>query len=41
MSHGCVNLRNTDALWLFRWSDPPYETKDWYVQGNGTLIQIY
>jgi hypothetical protein len=41
MSHGCVNLRNTDALWLFRWSDPPFETTDWYVQGNGTLVQVF
>jgi hypothetical protein len=22
MSHGCVNMRNEDALWLFRWSLP-------------------
>ena len=22
-SHGCVNLRPEDALWLFRWSNPP------------------
>jgi hypothetical protein len=22
MSHGCVNMRNEDALWLFRWSRP-------------------
>ena len=41
MSHGCVNLRNSDALCLCRWSNPPYETEDWYVQGNGTLIQIF
>lgn len=41
MSHGCVNLRNSDALWLFRWTEPVYETSDWYVQGVGTLIQIF
>ena len=22
ISHGCVNMRNEDALWLFRWSQP-------------------
>ncbi len=22
MSHGCVNMRNQDALWLFRWNQP-------------------
>jgi len=40
MSHGCVNMRSQDALWLFRWSEPVYETADWYVQGLGTLIII-
>jgi lipoprotein-anchoring transpeptidase ErfK/SrfK len=40
MSHGCVNMRNVDALWLFRWSDPVYDTKDWYAAGVGTLINI-
>jgi hypothetical protein len=24
MSHGCVNMRNEDARWLFRWSKPIY-----------------
>lgn len=41
MSHGCVNMRNADALWLFRWTDPVYSPDDWYVNGMGTLIQIY
>jgi hypothetical protein len=40
MSHGCVNMRNQDALWLFRWSEPVYETQDWYVSGLGTLVII-
>jgi hypothetical protein len=22
MSHGCVNLRNEDAKWLYDWTDP-------------------
>lgn len=25
MSHGCVNMRNEDAKWLFRWTTPSYE----------------
>ena len=41
MSHGCVNMRNAEALWLFRWSDPPFETQDWYVKGTGTLVQVF
>lgn len=41
MSHGCINMRNTDALWLYRWSDPVYEPTTWYVNGLGTLVQVY
>jgi lipoprotein-anchoring transpeptidase ErfK/SrfK len=26
MSQGCVNMRNEDARWLFRWSSPAYPT---------------
>jgi hypothetical protein len=33
MSHGCVNLRNADAKWLFRWTEPAFYLKDWYVMG--------
>jgi hypothetical protein len=45
MSHGCVNLRNTDAKWLFRWTTPvyPIEIKshtDWEKTGYGTLIEV-
>jgi lipoprotein-anchoring transpeptidase ErfK/SrfK len=40
MSHGCVNLRNADALWLFRWTDPVFQPGSWYQQGSGTLVQI-
>jgi len=45
MSHGCVNLRNEDALWLFRWSTPTFKTPveshaDWERRGNGTRVEI-
>ncbi len=40
MSHGCVNLRNPDALWLFRWTEPVYDPSNWYTNGLGTLIQV-
>jgi hypothetical protein len=40
MSHGCVNLRNADAKWLFRWTEPAYYLQDWYVMGYGTLVQV-
>jgi lipoprotein-anchoring transpeptidase ErfK/SrfK len=46
MSHGCVNMRNEDALWLFRWSQPTaaFEginktTLD--VKGYGTFADIH
>jgi lipoprotein-anchoring transpeptidase ErfK/SrfK len=48
MSQGCVNLRNEDALWLFRWTSPTYSG---YAQGerpayltsekSGTPVIVY
>jgi lipoprotein-anchoring transpeptidase ErfK/SrfK len=40
MSHGCVNLPNDAAKWLFRWTTPVYDPADWYVTGEGTLVTI-
>lgn len=40
MSHGCVNLRNRDALWLYRWTTPVAGHQDWYSRGLGTRIDI-
>lgn len=40
MSRGCVNMRNDDAKWLFRWSTPSCQPEDWYVQGRGTVIDV-
>ena len=46
MSHGCVNMRNQDALWLFRWNLPSAsfteinkQTLD--VRGFGTQVYIH
>jgi len=46
MSHGCVNMRNEDAKWLFRWNTPLFETDietpaDWERTGLGTRVDIY
>jgi hypothetical protein len=46
MSHGCVNMRNEDARWLFRWTNPPYREKtesisDWEQTGYGTEVEIF
>ncbi len=40
MSHGCVNLPSSDALWLFRWTTPVAGHRDWYRRGMGTRIDI-
>ncbi len=46
MSHGCVNMRNEDALWIFRWSQPvsgdeqiSRQTLD--VKGYGTPLDVH
>lgn len=40
MSHGCVNMRNQDAIWLYRWSAPFAEASDWNRKGIGTMVSI-
>lgn len=40
MSHGCINMRNEEASWLFRWTEPVYQPGEWYTAGSGTLVQI-
>jgi lipoprotein-anchoring transpeptidase ErfK/SrfK len=41
MSHGCVNMRNADAKWLFRWSTPVNQPSDIEKTGYGTAVHIY
>lgn len=45
MSQGCVNMRNEDAKWLFRWCTPHYDPELGYRQGrwllgNGTWVVV-
>lgn len=40
MSHGCVNMRNADAKWLFRWAHPISEPHQWTRTGFGTRISV-
>ncbi len=45
MSHGCINMTNADARWLFRWATPVWEIppKDparWDRRGLGTTVTV-
>jgi lipoprotein-anchoring transpeptidase ErfK/SrfK len=40
MSHGCINMRNRDALWLYRWTQPLANHSDWFIRGVGTRVDI-
>jgi len=46
MSHGCVNMRNEDALRIFRWSTPVAAFANIDMQtldrkGNGTPVYVH
>jgi lipoprotein-anchoring transpeptidase ErfK/SrfK len=41
MSHGCVNMRNDDAKWLFRWTSPPNHPAEVEKNGYGTQVVVY
>lgn len=40
MSHGCVNMRPEDSLWLYRWSNPAPKPGLRETVGNGTRINV-
>jgi len=45
MSHGCINMANEDAKWLFRWVTPTFglpinKRSDWDSRGYGTQLVI-
>lgn len=43
-SHGCINMTNTDAKWLFDWAGPEWDGKTtWYAstaENPGTLVIV-
>lgn len=40
-SSGCINMRNEDAKWIFRWVDPPGDPVYPYRTGYGTRVLVY
>ncbi len=41
MSHGCINMRNEEAKWLFRWTTPINEPNSWEVRARlGTMVEV-
>lgn len=46
MSRGCVNMRNEEARWLFRWVRPAWDASavrsstDWDARGFGTRVDV-
>lgn len=42
MSHGCINMRMSEALWLYRWATPE-NTDNSYVTkpGRGTAVEVH
>ncbi len=41
MSHGCVNMRTPEALWLYRWSTPHVPWDQPYSHRPGTLVRVF
>ena len=41
MSHGCINMRTSEAKWLFRWALPPHKADALYNRGYGTTVDIH
>lgn len=42
-SHGCINMTNADAKWLFEWAGPTWDGSKWQKVNNrdGTLVIVH
>jgi len=41
MSHGCVNMRTEEALWLYRWSTPHVPWDQPHSHRRGTRVRVF
>lgn len=43
MSHGCINMTNEDAKWLFDWTGPEWNGDIWMhvPNGEGTVVVVH
>jgi len=41
MSHGCINMHNADAKWLFRWTTPVSPSTEVETRGYGTQVHVF
>jgi lipoprotein-anchoring transpeptidase ErfK/SrfK len=41
LSHGCINMRNQDAKWLYRWAQPFIAPTEMSAVGLGTRVYVY
>jgi lipoprotein-anchoring transpeptidase ErfK/SrfK len=40
MSHGCINMKNEEAKWIYRWSTPVIDSGEWDKNGMGTRVIV-
>lgn len=41
MSHGCINMRPAEALWVYRWTTPAPDPQKRETRGMGTLVSVH
>jgi hypothetical protein len=41
MSSGCVNMRNPDAKWIYRWATPQIDFEEWVILGRVTTVRVF